>query len=158
MTEATLGETTLLECDRCDGLWIGAEAFEGLCSSREAQAAVIHQGTPDARTVERQVRYRPCLQCGALMNRVNFARVSGTVVDVCKKHGTFLDRGELHAIVGFIRGGGLERARQRQIDDLKEQERRLRDQEARLRNARSGAGDPRVNTAGFSFGDLFSSD
>jgi hypothetical protein len=52
--------------------------------------------------------------------------VSGTVVDVCKGHGTFLDAGELHAIVTFIQGGGFDRARQRQIDDLKDEEDRLR--------------------------------
>jgi len=61
-----------------------------------------------------------------MMNRVNFAKISGTVVDVCKGHGTFLDSGELHQIVTFIRSGGLERARQRQLDDLKEAERDLR--------------------------------
>ena len=59
------------------------------------------------------------------MNRLNFGRLSGTVVDVCKGHGTFLDAGELHAIVSFIQGGGLDRARQRQIEELKEEQRRL---------------------------------
>jgi hypothetical protein len=45
---------------------------------------------------------------------------------VCRGHGTFLDAGELHGIVRFMQGGGLDRARQRQIEDLKEQEDRLR--------------------------------
>ena len=60
------------------------------------------------------------------MNRVNFAKISGTVVDVCKGHGTFLDAGELHRIVVFIKGGGMDRSRQRQIEDIKEAERELR--------------------------------
>ncbi|HTI36605.1 MAG TPA: hypothetical protein VL484_03525 [Vicinamibacterales bacterium] len=60
------------------------------------------------------------------MNRVNFAKISGTVVDVCKGHGTFLDSGELHQIVTFIHDGGLERSRQRQIDDVKQAESDLR--------------------------------
>ena len=60
------------------------------------------------------------------MNRLNFGRLSGTIVDVCRGHGTFLDAGELHGIVRFIQGGGLDRARQRQIEDLKDQEQRLR--------------------------------
>ena len=60
------------------------------------------------------------------MNRLNFGRLSGTVVDVCKGHGTFLDAGELHLIVSFIQGGGLERARPRQLEDLKEEEQRVR--------------------------------
>jgi Zn-finger nucleic acid-binding protein len=57
------------------------------------------------------VRYRPCLRCGKMMNRINFGKSSGAVIDVCKGHGTFLDRGELHQIVRFIRSGGLDRAR-----------------------------------------------
>ena len=59
------------------------------------------------------------------MNRVNFGRLSGTIVDVCRGHGTFLDPGELHAIVTFIHGDGLERTRQQEVEDLKEQQRRL---------------------------------
>ena len=66
------------------------------------------------------------------MNRLNFERVSGTVIDVCRGHGTFLDRGELHQIASFIQGGGLTRARQRQIDELKEEEQRLRVQQSAL--------------------------
>jgi Zn-finger nucleic acid-binding protein len=65
------------------------------------------------------------------MNRVNFGQISGVVLDVCKKHGTFLDSGELQRIVTFIQQGGLERARQRQIDDLREERSRLQTQEAR---------------------------
>ena len=60
------------------------------------------------------------------MNRHNFGRLSGTIVDVCKGHGTYLDAGELHGIVSFVQRGGLDRARQRQIEELKEEERRLR--------------------------------
>ena len=36
------------------------------------------------------------------MNRLNFGRLSGTIVDMCNGHGTFLDRGELHQVVKFI--------------------------------------------------------
>jgi Zn-finger nucleic acid-binding protein len=60
------------------------------------------------------------------MNRINFSRVSGTVIDVCKGHGVFLDAGELHQIVLFLQSGGLDRARQQQIEDLKEEQERLR--------------------------------
>jgi hypothetical protein len=71
-----------------------------------------------------------------MMNRVNFARISGVVVDVCKGHGTFLDPGELHAIVQFIHGGGLQRARTRQLEELREQERRAQEAEHRLARER----------------------
>ena len=75
-----------------------------------------------------------------MMNRVNFGRLSGTIVDVCKGHGTFLDPGELHRIVKFIRSGGLERARARQLEELKDQERKVRDAESRAARDR-GQGD-----------------
>jgi hypothetical protein len=92
---------------------------------------VLHRFAERTTITPATVRYRKCLTCGKMMNRVNFGRVSGTVVDVCKGHGTFLDAGELHAIVSFIQSGGLDRARERQIADLKEQEQRLRDLELR---------------------------
>jgi Zn-finger nucleic acid-binding protein len=132
----SVGDVGILECTECDGLWLDAAAFERICADREAQAAVIHGGEGRTPGIEKRVSYRPCVRCGTMMNRVNFARLSGTIVDVCKGHGTFLDAGELQAIVGFIQGGGLARARQRQIEDLKEQERRLKDQEARALSGR----------------------
>ncbi len=66
------------------------------------------------------VRYRPCLRCGKMMNRVNFGKLSGAVIDVCRGHGTFLDAGELHQIVTFIQEGGLDRARAQKIEELRE--------------------------------------
>ena len=63
------------------------------------------------------------------MNRVNFGKISGAVVDVCKGHGTFLDRGELNQIVRFIHSGGIERARAAEREQILEEQRRLRDLE-----------------------------
>ena len=60
-----------------------------------------------------------------MMNRMNFGRRSGTVVDVCRGHGTFLDRGELNQVVRFIHEGGLDRARLAEIEELREEQRRL---------------------------------
>jgi Zn-finger nucleic acid-binding protein len=76
-----------------------------------------------------------------MMNRVNFGGMSGTVVDVCRGHGTYLDAGELHQIIAFIHAGGLERARDRQLEDLREQERRLQARQSQASRDR-GAGDP----------------
>lgn len=131
MDPVRVGAASLLECGTCDGVWMDAETFEALCADREAQAAAIHRFPPGETAAAGPVRYRPCARCGKMMNRVNFGRLSGTVVDVCKGHGTFLDAGELHRIVQFIQSGGLERARARQIDELKEQERQLRATAAR---------------------------
>jgi hypothetical protein len=59
------------------------------------------------------------------MNRVNFARCSGVIVDVCRLHGTWFDRDELRHIVEFIRGGGLDKARVIEIEELKRQRQQL---------------------------------
>ena len=70
------------------------------------------------------------------MNRVNFGRLSGVIVDACRGHGTYLDAGELHRIVAFIQSGGLDRARAVQLEELKERERRAIDAERRAARER----------------------
>jgi Zn-finger nucleic acid-binding protein len=122
----TVGDLDLLECEGCDGTWVEADAFERLCANRQSQAAVLHGTLPQPNAVTLQpTRYRPCLRCGTMMNRMNFGRRSGAVVDVCRGHGTFLDRGELHQVVRFIHAGGLDRARQAEIEELRDEQRRL---------------------------------
>ena len=123
-----IGKTELRECPRCEGVWADAEALQRICADREQQAAVLGVATtvaaPDTAPVE-TVRYVPCPVCHKLMNRVNFAHCSSVVVDVCKGHGTWFDKDELRRIVEFIRAGGLERARVKEIDELERQRREL---------------------------------
>ena len=77
----TVGDLDLLECEGCDGTWIEADTFERLCASRETQAAVLHGSAArqPVTTAPQPTRYRPCLRCGTMMNRMNFGRRSGTV-------------------------------------------------------------------------------
>jgi Zn-finger nucleic acid-binding protein len=133
MARIVIRQLALIECTSCDGVWVDAAEFERICADSEAQGAVLHRWTDGApRSSTPRVRYRPCLRCGKMMNRVNFGRMSGTVLDVCRGHGTFLDAGELHAIVTFIRQGGLDRARQREKTELEEERRRLLNLQARI--------------------------
>jgi Zn-finger nucleic acid-binding protein len=139
-----VGEVDLLECANCDGTWIEAAAFDRLCAQREQQAAIARKdieprkaGGPPPSAADR-IRYRPCPKCGKMMNRQNFGRLSGTIVDTCSGHGVFLDRGELHQVVRFILDGGFERLRQAELERLKEEQRRLRELEAHLSRMRVG--------------------
>jgi Zn-finger nucleic acid-binding protein len=142
MVRVRIGGLALLECASCDGVWVDAGDFERICADQAAQAAVLHRwdthtpGSPAAR-----VRYRPCPACGKLMNRINFGRISGTVIDVCRGHGTFLDAGELHDIVTFIRDGGLDRAREREKRELEEERRRLTTLQAQIDSASRASSD-----------------
>jgi len=55
-----------------------------------------------------KVVYRNCPVCKEQMTRRNFGRRSGTVVDICRKHGTWLDAGELTQLVKWSGAGGSE--------------------------------------------------
>ena len=147
-----VGGTPLLECLSCDGIWVDADVFERLCARKESQAAVLERLAPrETRTAPGPVKYRPCVRCGKMMNRVNFGKLSGAVIDVCRGHGTFLDAGELHEIVAFITGGGLERARVRAREELREEERRLRELDRKAaRERRDSRGAPYTVSADWS--------
>jgi len=156
LRRVTVGATALLECDGCDGLWIDADVFERICADRESQTAVLHRFTAGPRAPQAvRVRYRPCPRCHKMMNRVNFGKLSGAVVDVCKGHGTFLDPGELHQVVTFIAQGGLERARARQIEELRDEQRQAIDEQRKAMRERGKHGGAEPSAAGSSgFDDL----
>lgn len=59
------------------------------------------------------------------MNRVNYAGGSGIIVDRCRDHVVWFDRGELTAIVDFLESGGWERIRERERERLHEEVRSL---------------------------------
>ena len=128
MELVAIGSTSVRECANCFGLWLDVPSFEKICADREQQAAVLGMASPapqHAVDVESKISYAPCPECSQLMNRVNFARCSGVVVDICKGHGTWFDRDELTRIVEFIRGGGLEASRAKEKAELVEERRRL---------------------------------
>lgn len=130
------------ECEKCAGIWLDVAAFEKICADREQQSAVLGGASPvpshEVRP-EQRIRYAPCPQCGQLMNRINFARCSGVIVDVCKGHGTWFDAQELSAIVQFIRGGGLEISRQKEKNEIESQRQQLRMEEMTAANRASSA-------------------
>ena len=137
MHSIRLGTTAVRECERCLGLWVDVTSLEKICADREQQAAVLGAASPaPTRQVQEtdKVRYVPCPECQQLMNRVNFARCSGVVVDICKGHGSWFDREELSRIVEFIRAGGLDAARAREKAALEEQRRQLENLTSKERN------------------------
>lgn len=129
MPAVAIGSTSVRECERCFGLWVDVPSFEKICADREHQAAVLGAASPAPRgevSESGKVRYVPCPECGQLMNRINFARCSGVIVDICRGHGSWFDRDELTRIVEFIRAGGLDAARAKEKAALEEERRRLR--------------------------------
>lgn len=133
LEEINIEDTQLRACTKCDGMWIGVKTFETICADSERQSAVLGfigkrtlRGTPLTK-----VNYVPCPDCGELMNRNNFAKASGVIVDLCKQHGVWFDADELPAIIEFIQKGGMELARQREKNEIELERERLRDDESR---------------------------
>jgi Zn-finger nucleic acid-binding protein len=152
-----LGATRLLECPRCGGTWLDAHTVMGLVSEHDQQAALAtalpglaaSAGAPQ-KAREGEVRYLKCPECARLMNRENFGRRSGVVVDSCRAHGVWFDSGELGEVVGFVMRGGLDEARKRELEEAKQELRRRHEEldrggdtsplSAAFPNARQGAG------------------
>lgn len=108
-------------CQRCGGAWVDRRTLDAIIAEAHAQASNV-----DPKTVPRQtmtmpdvVFYRPCPRCGVRMNRRNFGRYSGVVVDECSSCGTYFDAGELEGVVAFVRGGGLTVAESRNAAETK---------------------------------------
>lgn len=124
---ASVGEAHLDQCHACGGVWVAQPEFDKMASDREERGEVLGvlpgEG-PKGALVAGEVRYRPCPLCGKLMNRINYAHVSGVIVDVCKDHGIWFDRDELRRVLTFIQEGGLEKSRERELRQL-EDERRM---------------------------------
>jgi Zn-finger nucleic acid-binding protein len=104
----------LNECATCNGLWVSDESFERLVS-RAIEARRSGQGVDSVGVAPRvtgsnpaaqAVRYRKCPICEAFMQRRNFRKSSGVILDVCGEHGTWLEADELEQIAGFILSGG----------------------------------------------------
>ncbi len=75
--------------------------------------------------------YIECPDCDALMNRRNFARGAGVIIDVCRFHGTWFDADELPHVIRFVMQGGLEQAAQKDAERARDEAR----QAARLAQA-----------------------
>lgn len=139
-----IAETALGECEKCSGIWADVETFENVCADRERQAAVLSfAGNKTGSIPPAKVNYVPCPDCKQLMNRSNFARSSGVIIDICKQHGVWFDAEELPKIIEFIRKGGMEKARQREKLEIDEERGRLRDEQRRqiLQDRRFNTGD-----------------
>lgn len=125
MAPVRIGGTPMQQCAPCGGAWLTTDTFTALCTDKEARSAVsssfaFESASPSTSAAPAvrlgDVRYRRCASCQSLMNRVNFGRVSGVVIDLCKGHGVWFDPGELQRVLAFVANGGLERMRESEAE------------------------------------------
>jgi Zn-finger nucleic acid-binding protein len=109
----------LHECTGCGGVFVSQKTLDAIVAREspppEASAHVRSQN-PSLRHPD-TVRYVKCPLCHVLMNRVNFGKRSGVIVDVCKAHGVWFDKGELTEAIEFVAQGGLEEAKRHATED-----------------------------------------
>lgn len=118
-------------CASCGGLFFDRESFAWATDDAEARAALRLRGSlaegpyrggrPSAAPLEadpvRARFYRRCPACRTVMSRVNFGKRSGVFLDVCPRHGAWLDRDELALVLAFVEKGGLDAARRREAEE-----------------------------------------
>ncbi len=89
-------------CTGCSGVWVERGELDQLVRRpfiRRPDLQAIGRQVAALRLAPDPVVYRPCPACHSMMNRRNFARLSGVIIDECVRHGLWLDRGELEAIL-----------------------------------------------------------
>ncbi len=126
LVATAVGGARLDQCHTCGGVWLRQEDFDHLAGDREQRGEVMGSlpvAEQKAALDPAAVRYRPCPRCAAIMNRYNYAHISGVVLDSCKGHGIWFDRDELRQVLAFIERGGLEQSRTRELHQLEEQRR-----------------------------------
>ena len=154
LRKLTIDKIVLKECERCDGIWSDAETFEKICLDRDERSATLafFGERPQIPASKIPVRYVACPECKQLMNRNNFARVSGVIVDLCKEHGVWFDAGELPTIVEFIEGGGLARAREKERIALDDERSKIREERQQLERDEMRSGGDRGRAGTFEIG------
>lgn len=114
-TIAGLGRVAL-ECARCGGLWLGDDLLRDLVKGQGTLPEGFTGPLPRARLERNRPGvplYRPCPECGKLMNRRNYGQGSGVILDVCRDHGLWFDADELARVLAWTRAGGDDQAARR---------------------------------------------
>jgi Zn-finger nucleic acid-binding protein len=113
------------ECDSCGGILLDVEMMNKVVAARDHSTALRLALPKREAKRETEVHYLMCPVCKKSMNRKQFGRISGVVVDVCRTDGVWFDAGELVQVLAFVERGGLEEERKRELDDLHESKRAL---------------------------------
>lgn len=98
-------------CHSCYGLFFDKGEIELLLQSAVSHVNIINVAHIDNINKDRyhkpqKIRYVKCPECQRHMNRVNFGKRSGVVVDQCIIHGIWLDNGELTHLLEWKKAGG----------------------------------------------------
>jgi Zn-finger nucleic acid-binding protein len=96
------------QCARCLGCFVRTQDFSELVERESAHEIIdVAPFVPptDARQLPAQALLAEvtCPHCDAVMERARFAQKASIVVDVCPKHGVWLDAGELPRLLNYVK-------------------------------------------------------
>lgn len=113
-------------CPSCYGLFFDPGEVEALLES--AVSPVFNVNLEWLGNINRDryrrddtVKYLKCPDCQILMNRVVYGHRSGVVIDRCKKHGVWLDGGEISHLLEWKKAGGQILQQQKQSEQAQRQ-------------------------------------
>lgn len=112
MPPQSVGGVAVNECPQCNGLWAPADHLDQLirralkARADDPSRALDLPRRQGSNPMRQKVQYRKCPECDGYMQRMNFQRSSGVILDRCAEHGSWLDADELEQIVGFLLAGG----------------------------------------------------
>lgn len=144
-----VGDVVIDECEACHGLFLDQIAIKRIITDRQQVRAEALLGTlprVEHQPHQRAKLYIKCPICKVVMNRKLFASGSGLVVDVCRAHGTYFDAGELPRLIEFVMNGGLEQAKKKDLERMRESVRRERER------AQAAAAMPAPSSGAFQLG------
>ena len=121
-TGAQTDDGRVHECPRCGGIFVPRDVLVEVLTRAELEGP-FHEPVKRQVMALDEVRYVSCPLCHTSMNRLNFGKVSGVIVDVCKAHGTWFDGGELTRVIAFASSGGLQKTRAREAAEKHDLER-----------------------------------
>lgn len=107
----TGGNLYIERCDLCFGLFFDPGEMQILLENTVTGVFDINLQqlvniNKDRFQTQKEIKYVKCPVCQVLMNRVNFGRRSGVIIDQCKQHGIWLDSGEITHLMEWKKAGG----------------------------------------------------
>ena len=105
------GNYYIERCDKCLGLFFDPGELEALMDKSVSNVFRIdHKGLnkiiEDRSGGSIKIQYVKCPVCSTIMNRINFGKRSGVIIDRCKGHGVWLDAGQLKQLMEWRKAGG----------------------------------------------------
>jgi Zn-finger nucleic acid-binding protein len=94
---------SLHACGGCGGMFVGARAWCMFMERPDLVSAIGKRLPKRGTTTAALVTMVTCASCGSQMERGRFAASSCVVVDVCPRHGVWLDEGELGRVAEYAR-------------------------------------------------------